>query len=228
MNHCIIVSGGIGSRMKLDIPKQYFKVNGIPVILYSIRKFVSCGLIDSIVIVLSNEWKDYMREWITKEQYPCKIVFAQSGLSRQHSVMNGLEELKRYAADDDLVFIHDAVRPLFPVSIIYDGIKACAVYDGAMPVIPVKDATYRSVDGETLSTILVREELYSGQSPECFVFKKFYDAHSQFSDEEISAIRGCSELAFKANLSVRLIPGAEENFKLTTIEDLHAFELSFD
>lgn len=228
MNHCIVLSGGVGSRMKLDIPKQYYKVNGIPVIIYSLRKLARCNSINSIVIVLSDDWVESMREWIAKDDYPCKVLFAKSGDSRQHSVLNGLEVLKEYAAENDVVFIHDAVRPLFPVSIITEGIKACALYDGAIPVIPVKDATYRSRDGKTISAIIDREELYLGQSPECFLFKKFYDAHAHLSDDDISTIRGCSELAFIANLSIQLIQGAEENYKLTTMEDLRTFEHSFD
>jgi len=225
MNHCIVVAGGVGSRMNLDIPKQYYCVNGIPVILYSIRKFAFSNLIDSIVIVLADEWKEYMQECLSKEQYPCKVFYAKAGKSRQHSVWNGLNVINGYALEGDKVLVHDAVRPLFPTSNIAEGIQACEKYDAALPVIPVKDATYQSHDGTELSAILPRQELFSGQSPECFVFNKFYQAHTLFSDEELSYIRGCSELAFKAHLSVKMIPGSEQNYKLTTIEDLQAFEL---
>ncbi|MBR5176821.1 MAG: 2-C-methyl-D-erythritol 4-phosphate cytidylyltransferase [Bacteroidales bacterium] len=226
MNHCIILAGGIGSRMNLDIPKQYYRVNGIPIIMYSINKFAHSGLIDSIVIVLANEWRGFMEECLSGEQYPCKIHYAEAGKSRQHSVWNGLNIIKRYAMDGDIVLVHDAVRPYFPISNISEGIDACKEYDAALPVIPVKDATYQSSNGVIISSILPRHELYSGQSPECFAFQKFYQAHGRFSDEELSTIRGCAELAFRANLSIKLIPGCEQNFKLTTIEDMKAFELS--
>lgn len=225
MNHAIIVAGGIGSRMKSDIPKQYIEVRGIPIIIYSFRKFASNPLIDTIVFVIADEWRDYMMERLEEESFNGTVLFAKAGKSRQHSVYNGLVALKEVARDGDKVLIHDAVRPLFPESNINDGISACAQYDGALPVITVKDATYQSHDGVKLSTILPRHELFSGQSPECFVYGPFLKAHSLFSDDEISNIRGSSELAFKAGLSVKLIPGTERNFKLTTIEDLRAFEL---
>ena len=225
MNHVIIVAGGIGSRMNLGIPKQFYEVNGYPVILYSIKKFVSNPLINSIVIVLADEWTDFMADCLTKESYGIPISFAKAGKSRQHSVYNGLIALKEYASDDDVVLIHDSVRPLFPESCISDGIVACRDYDGCIPVIPVKDATYLSHDGIGLSDVLPRQELFSGQSPECFVFGKFLNAHSLFTDEEISSIRGCSELAHKAGLSIKLISGSEGNFKITTIEDLRSFEI---
>lgn len=212
--------------MNLDIPKQYYKVKGIPIILYSIRKFVLSGVIDSLVIVLADEWKGFVQDILSKESIPCNVHYAKSGKTRQQSVLNGLNVIKNYAMGGDKVLVHDAVRPLFPISNIMDGIMACEEYDAALPVIPVKDATYQSCNGIELSSILPRHELFSGQSPECFNFLPFYQAHMLFSDEEISMIRGCSELAFKAHLSVKMIPGSEQNFKLTTIEDLQAFELS--
>ena len=227
MNHAIILAGGVGSRMKLDIPKQYYEVHGCPIFMYSIRKFLNHPLIHSVVIVLADQWKDYVREKINIEniQTEKRIFYAHAGESRQHSVLNGLLALRGFAQENDKVLIHDAVRPLFPLSNITDGINACDHDDAALPVITVKDATYQSRDGNHLSHVLPRQELFSGQSPECVVYGKFMDAHSLFSHEELLSIRGCSELAFRAGLSVRLIPGTEENFKITTIEDLHSFEL---
>lgn len=225
MNHAIIVAGGIGTRMKSAVPKQFIEVQGIPIIMYSIIKFFRSGLIDSIVIVLADEWRDYMEHQIEKEGITCRVMFAKSGVSRQHSVLNGLTTLSEYAHDNDIVLVHDSVRPLFPISNIQDGISVCQSFDAALPVIPVKDATYQSVDGKTISSLLPRHELFSGQSPECFVFGKFFQAHRNFSDDDIRGIRGCSELALKAGLSVRLIAGMEQNIKITTIEDLRAFEV---
>lgn len=225
MNHVIIVAGGIGSRMNLDIPKQFYEVNGDPIILYSIKKFASSPLINSIVIVLADEWVEYMKNKISEAHIDIPVHYAKAGKSRQHSVYNGLLVLKGYACYNDVVLIHDSVRPLFPLSCISDGISACVEYDGCIPVIPVKDATYLSHDGIQISDALPRQELFSGQSPECFLFGKLFDAHSNFKDSEISSIRGCSELALKAGLTIKLINGSEGNFKITTIEDLSSFQI---
>ena len=224
-NHVIIVAGGVGSRMKSSIPKQYLLVNDIPVFIYSFRKFAVRHDICTIVMVIADEWKDYVAHYIAKEECTQTILYASAGLSRQHSVLNGLRKLSQIANEDDLVFVHDAVRPLFPTTNIDDGIKGCQEFDATLPAITVKDATYQSHDGKSLSVILPRQELFSGQSPECFRFGKFIKAHEQFSDEQISEIRGSAELAFRAGLNVELIPGTEHNFKITTIEDLRAFEL---
>lgn len=225
MNHAIIVAGGVGSRMKSDIPKQYLLVGGVPVFMHSFRKFASRTDISTIVLVISDEWKEFVMEWVNHEVNCPTVLYASAGCSRQHSVLNGLMALEAIADADDLVFVHDAVRPLFPLSNIDNGIEGCRDYEATLPVITVKDATYQSRDGVTLSTILPRTELFSGQSPECFRYRRFVEAHRQFDDGQIAQIRGCSELAYKAGLSVKLIPGTEQNFKLTTIEDLKAFEM---
>lgn len=228
MVHVVLLAGGVGRRMGLSIPKQYVIVKGIPVFLYSFRKLVSHPSVSDIVMVVSGEWTQFVQEWIEKEHVHKPIFYASSGMSREHSVLNGLLALKAMAKKDDLVLVHDSVRPFFPDSNVTDGIECCKLYDASLPAIAVKDATYQSYDGNELSLILPREQLFSGQSPECFRFFKFLEAHENLSDEEISGIRGSSELAFKNGMKVKMIQGSEQNIKLTTIKDLNFFESSFN
>ena len=223
--HAIIVAGGQGQRVGGDTPKQYLKVKGVPLFVYSLRKFASFAPVRTIVLVIAPEWKDFVQKSVAGEAPSKHIVYADAGRTRQLSVLSGLKALASVAAAGDAVFVHDAVRPLFPQSNLTDGIAALGNFDAALPVISVKDATYQSVDGEQLSAILPRPQLYSGQSPECLRYGPFVEAHSRFSEEEIAAVRGCSELAFAAGLRVKLIPGIEQNFKITTKEDLQAFTL---
>ncbi|MBP5504667.1 MAG: 2-C-methyl-D-erythritol 4-phosphate cytidylyltransferase [Bacteroidales bacterium] len=223
--HAIILAGGVGSRMKSEIPKQYLPVKDTPLFVYSVRKFAADARIKTIVLVVAAQWRSFVQETLEKETIAQKVIYAASGASRQHSVRSGLEALASIASKDDLVFVHDSVRPLFPVSIIDDSIAGCTTADMTLPVISVKDATYRSVDGDNLTAILPRTELYSGQSPECLKYGAFMKAQAQFSEDEIAAIRGCSELAFRAGLKVKLISGAEQNFKITTAEDMQALTL---
>lgn len=228
MNHAVILAGGIGFRMKMNRPKQYLEVRGKPVFMYSFEKFANHPEICSIVMVISEEWKEYVQDFIAKSGCTKPVYYARAGQSRQHSVLNGLKALSRIADDNDLVFVHDSVRPLFPISNIDDAIVECRYYDVTLPVIPVKDATYQSSDGKKLSSILPREELFSGQSPECFHYGPYMRLHDCLTDDEIGRIRGGSELAFKKGMTVCLIPGTEQNFKITTIEDQRAFELTFE
>lgn len=211
--------------MNADIPKQYLPVKGVPLFVYSVRKFASRKEVDTIVVVASDEWKSFIEDSLAGENITQELIFAPAGRSRQHSVWNGLSALHTVASEDDLVFVHDSVRPLFPLSIIDDSLEACRQYDAVLPVISVKDATYQSADGRELSAILPRTELFSGQSPECLRYGPFVRAHSAFTEDEIASVRGCSELAFRSGMKVKLVPGIEQNFKITTKEDLQAFAL---
>lgn len=223
--YAIIVAGGVGRRVGGDVPKQYLAVKGVPLFVYSLRKMASFAPIAKIVMVVSESWESFAREAVEKDGLAGKVLYAVAGASRQESVLSGLKALEGIARADDAVFVHDSVRPLFPLSNLTDGLAAMQDYDVALPVISVKDATYRSVGGEELTSILPRNELYSGQSPECLRYGPFVAAHGRFSKEEIAGIRGCSELAFRAGMRVKLIPGIEQNFKITTKEDLQAFTL---
>ena len=96
--------------------------------------------------------------------------------------------------------------------------------DGAMPVLPVKDTVYLSVNGKTISSMLNRDEVYAGQAPESFKFGKYFDANMALSDEDLLSIRGSSEVAFRNGMNIRLFRGSDSNYKITTLNDLKRFE----
>jgi 2-C-methyl-D-erythritol 4-phosphate cytidylyltransferase len=90
-----------------------------------------------------------------------------------------------------------------------------------MPVIPVKDTIYMSKDGKHIHGLLNRDELFAGQAPESFRFHKYLAIHEKLTDREIGKIRGSSEIACQYGMEIALVEGSEENFKITTMEDLH-------
>lgn len=193
--------------------------------MYSLEKFEQHNKIDKIIIVASNEWKEYIEKLMTEYSISKYIGVAQAGKSRQHSILKGLEYAKNQGAcKDDIVIIHDAARPCVSEKIIDDCIDELNVADGAMPVISVKDTVYMSKDGKHIDKLLKRDNIYAGQAPESFRFGKYYDANVKLSDEELQKIRGSSEVAFKAGINIKLFAGEETNYKITTIEDLHKFE----
>ena len=126
-------------------------------------------------------------------------------------------------ADDDIVIIHDAVRPSVSASLIQRCIEALDGVDGVMPALQMKDTVYKSFDGDYIGVPLSRDELFAGQAPEAFIFGKYYLAYQNMTENELSKIRGSSELAVLSNLRVRMIDGEESNYKITTPLDLERF-----
>lgn len=224
MNTAVILAGGVGSRMGVDRPKQYLIVNEKPIIVYCLEIFQKHKNIDKVVIVVSDEWKSYVEENVEKYGIDKVCGYAAAGKTRQHSIYNGLLCIEGNAPDTDVCIIHDAARPLVSDKIIDDCILGAIEDDGAMPVISVKDTIYQSSDGKNIDNLLKRSELFAGQAPESFDFRKYLDIHNSVTDDEIANTAGSSEIAYRHGMKVRLVEGSERNFKITTIEDLETFE----
>lgn len=225
MNIAIILSGGVGSRMGLNIPKQYVVVNGQPIISYCLQTFLCNEHTDAIVIGVADEWKEYVMEQMEK-LHPAKPVFyAAPGETRQYSIFNALRVVKDQGySEDSIVIIHDGARPLVSDELINRCYEACVRADGSMPVIAVKDTMYYSEDGKSITSLLDRSKLWAGQAPEAFVFGKYLQIHENMSHEELLKINGSTEIAFKQGLKVEMVKGDPMNFKITTPEDLSNFE----
>lgn len=219
----IILSGGIGSRMGTDRPKQYIEVQGRPIIAYAIDAFARRNDIGRIVVVVANEWKSYVEAALQHVKQP--IAYTSPGATRQLSVFNGLEVCRTQGcADNAIVIIHDAARPLLGADIIDRCIAGIEEgYDGVLPVVRVKDTIYQSEDGKTISRLLNRQQLFAGQAPESFRLKPYYDLHTRISPNELLRINGSSEVAILGGLRVKIVEGSERNFKITTPEDLSHF-----
>ena len=225
MNTAIILSGGVGSRLASQCPKQYLMVCEQPIISYCLDIFENHTEIDNIVIVAADEWQPFLREWIEKKSISKFRTFAPAGRTRQHSIYNGLKASKECTPDDGVVIIHDAARPLVSDEIISDCLHAAAQYGGAMPVITVKDTVYFSNNGQQIDELLDRNCLFAGQAPEAFRFGEYLSIHDSVSDDEIANTSGTSQIAYNHGVTVRMVKGSERNFKITTIEDLKNFEL---
>lgn len=224
MNYGILLAGGVGTRMGADRPKQYLLAGEKPIIAYALKIFEKHEDIDRIVLVADEAWRDYIREWIEKEEIRKPLDFADPGETRQHSIYNALKCCAAYAKEDDIVIVHDAARPLVSDQIIRDCIDGAKGKGGSMPVIPVKDTVYRSEDGKTITSLLTRSEIFAGQAPEAFRFGKYYEIHNMVSDEEIRTTAGSSEIAYRHGTDICLVQGSERNFKITGREDLERFE----
>ncbi|MCM1183184.1 MAG: 2-C-methyl-D-erythritol 4-phosphate cytidylyltransferase [Roseburia sp.] len=225
MNIALILSGGTGARLGAGIPKQYIEIGGRPIISYCIETLSECAGIDFIWIAADKRWHKLIIRGM--EQSPAALAkfkgFTVPGENRQLSIVNGLEEIGRDASAEDYVLIHDAARPLVSGRQIEAVLRGAAGYDGAIPVLPVKDTLYASEDGRRISALLKRREIFAGQAPEAFVLGKYHEANRRLTREELLEINGSTEPAVIAGMKIRMLAGDERNFKLTTMEDLERF-----
>jgi 2-C-methyl-D-erythritol 4-phosphate cytidylyltransferase len=209
----VIVAGGSGQRMGYDIPKQFLTIEGKPIFLYSIDRFIEAFAEIEIILVLPTAYHDFASEQLLKFGYDkSQIQLVDGGLTRFHSVQNGLNKV----SNDAVVFIHDAVRCLLSVDLIYRCYDSCIIKGSTVPVTKVRDSIRRlNADGST--HIIPREELYTVQTPQTFLGKVIKDAFKQdyqpaFTDE-------ASVLEYSGG-EINLVEGEESNIKITFPDDL--------
>lgn len=221
MNIALVLAGGIGSRIGSYVPKQYIEVNGKPIISYCLDTLAAHEKVDAIWIVADKVWHSYILEHIPTEKFQ---GFSIPGKNRQMSIWQGLCDMKAFmGGDGGLVMIHDAVRPLLCSKQIAECFTALIDHDGVIPVLDMKDTVYLSHDGKTVSKLLDRSRLFAGQAPEVFRLDKYYEANKRLFPEKILHINGSTEPAILMGMDIAMIPGDEQNFKITTKEDLSRF-----
>lgn len=224
MNTALILSGGTGSRLGAAVPKQYLEVNNRPIITWCMERLFSHEKIDAVQIVADELWQSRIREWLSSYDKKGKFRgFSRPGDNRQLSILNGLTDIRKYASDADYVLIHDAARPCLSEKQVSDCLLAAEGNDGVVPVLPMKDTVYLSVDGKKISSLLTRSEVFAGQAPEVFVLGKYLKANMVLLPDRIRSIQGSTEPAVLAGMDVVMTAGDEQNFKITTQADLERF-----
>lgn len=222
MNIGLMLSGGTGSRIGGDIPKQYQKINGKRIISFSLDSLVNSEYIDGICIVASKEWQEKLNEELTEKAKSKVICYAYPGDNRQMSIYNAMTAVREVikVSKEDTVFIHDAARPYLTEEMIKKYVDAVNGHDGLLPVLSMKDTVYISEDGKKVTSLINRKNVYAGQAPEVFRFEKYYEANKVLLPDKIRNINGSTEPAIMAGMDVVMVQGEEKNTKITTVEDM--------
>lgn len=233
MTIALVLSGGTGTRIGGDIPKQYMNVGGRMLIAFCLDMFSGHKKVDAIWIVAASDWKQEILDECRRLEIDTNAIrgFSLPGDTRQLSILNGLKDIAGYMKesgedDDPAVIIHDAARPNLTAEYVDKCLDALTGYDGVMPVLPMKDTVYYSESGKNVDRLLDRSRIYAGQAPEVYRLRSYLEANEKLLPDEIRKINGSTEPAVLAGLKVAMIPGDENNYKITTKEDLDRFAMS--
>lgn len=210
----ILLAGGIGSRMKSEIPKQFLPLSGKPIALHSFSVFEKMSAIDQIVVVVEDEWQDVF----AASKKP--IVFASPGKRRQDSVWSGLQKV---AAETDLVLIHDAARPFVTEEMTLRLIEEVKCSPAATLGMPVKFTVKESTSEGFVVRTPNRENVWEIQTPQALLKKVLLEGFGKAHGQNLTVTDDVS-LAELCGYPVKLIPGSYQNLKITTPEDLHVAE----
>ena len=223
-NVALLIAGGSGNRMHQDIPKQFLTVNERPVIVYTLEAFESHPEIDAIAVVCIEGWDQvlwaYAKQFnITKLQY-----IVPGGKNGQDSIRNGVYELEKHFAPDDIVLIHDAIRPMVSAEIISDNIRVAREYGNAITVIPCAEAMMQTDDGLVSTGSYPRDNLKRTQTPQAFRIGDICDLHRRALEAGVTNSVASCTLKIEMGEPVYFSAGSEKNIKLTTVEDIDIFK----
>jgi 2-C-methyl-D-erythritol 4-phosphate cytidylyltransferase len=215
----LIPAAGMGKRMGASINKQYLLLGGRPILAHTISVFEESPLIDGICLVIPADEIPYCREQVVQACGFRKVIeIVAGGRERQNSVLNGLNALQRHACGEDVVLIHDGVRPFIPPALISESIAVARTGDGALVAVPAKD-TIKTVRNGIVIDTPDRETLWQAQTPQSFLFSVILNAHCSAVEAGFSGTDDAS-LIERQNRTVRIVRGDYRNIKITTPEDL--------
>ena len=224
MNIAIIIAGGSGARMQQDIPKQFLNVFDKPVILYTLEAFQNHPEIDAIEVVCIEGWHEILRAYCKQFNITKLENIVNGGKCGQESIRNGLMDVRSHHKDDDIVLIHDSIRPMISDKIISDCISVCRQHGNAITVIPCAEAMLTTSDGRSSDDLYDRDSLKRTQTPQAFRIGDLASAHEEAQQKGITnSIASCT-LFVELGRKVWFSAGSEKNVKLTTPEDIEIFK----
>lgn len=229
-NVAIVIAGGSGKRMGLDIPKQFVNIKGKPVIIYTLEAFEKIPQIDAIEVVCISGWEDTLRDYLDKYNIKKVKWIVPGGETGQESIRNGVFNLKDELSADDNVIIHDGVRPMLDEEIILDVIAKCNLYGNGISSMPYNEQIFIIDDDISTLKYIPRETLRRMVTPQAYKFKLLYDAYKEAFEKNIGIGPSSYTNTMMVELGHRLYfaAGSDKNIKLTTQDNLELFKAMLD
>jgi len=225
MNAALIIAGGSGKRMGHDIPKQFIKIEGKPIIIYTLEAFEQHPGIDAIEVVCLDGWQEILLAYAEKFGISKLKWVVTGGGFAQESIKNGVFGLRDKLSDDDIVIVHDGIRPMVDDDVLTDVIVKCGQYGNAVTSLPYNEQIFVKQDEETTRKYIPRDTLRRVQTPQAYRYGLLYDSYKRAFEEKI----GISESSYTNTMMVDLgetlyfAAGSDKNIKLTTQDDLELF-----
>lgn len=224
----ILPAAGLGTRMAKSQPdagthsrKQFLQLEGVPILLHTIRKFARCAAVGEIVVALRGDDIAWVQDLLDAEQLAKPVRLVVGGDSRQQSVENALSHLD---ADTELVAVHDAVRPFVELDAVEKVIEEAAACGAAiLGIVPVD--TVKRVHLSRIETTIPRERLVMAQTPQVFTLPIIREAFAKATADGFVGTDEASLVERLENVNIHVVPGSDRNIKITKPTDLYLAKL---
>jgi len=228
LNTAIIIAGGSGARMGMEVPKQFVLVGNKPVIIYTLQAFEDHPSIDSIGVVCIDGWHDVLRDYAAEFRITKLDWVISGGASAQESIRNGMQHLDGICADDDTVIIHDGIRPLVDPGVISDILAVCSRHGNGVTSLPYNEQIFQIDESQPTSTVayIPRDTLRRVSTPQAYKYGVLAARYREAFDRGIGIGPSSYANTMMVDLGERLYfaAGSDKNIKLTTPDDLALFQ----
>jgi len=228
MNIALIIAGGSGNRMGQDIPKQFINVYDKPILIYTLEGFQKHPMIDAIELVCIEGWEHVV--WAYAKQFGITKLkwITKGGNTGQESIRNGVFNLEDKASQDDIIIIHDGIRPLIEPEVLTDVISKAQKLGNAVTSMPYNEQIFviDPKDEGTTTQFIPRETLRRVATPQAYMFSLLFDKYHEAYEKGIGIYGSHYTNTMMVELGVRLnfAIGSDKNIKLTTKDDLEMFK----
>lgn len=230
MNIAIIFAGGTGTRMNTkSVPKQFLELHGKPVLIYTLEHFDRHPEIDQIVLVCLESWIDYAKRILKKFQITKVTKIVPGGKTGQESIWNGIAAAHEISTDEnDIVLIHDGVRPLIDADTIKRCLSCVKEHGNAITTTPAIETIFVNGQNGQVGEIFNRSKCAMARAPQCFYLKDIYAAHRRAQAEGKTDFIDSAMLMQYYGASLQMVNGPVENIKITTPTDFYLFRALLD
>lgn len=227
MNIALLTAGGTGNRMGQDIPKQFMCIDNQPVIIYTMQAFQFHPEIDTIAVVCLPGWDVILQAYANQYNITKLKWIFEGGNSNQESIYNGISGLKQSGcSDNDIILVHDGVRPLVDSRIISENIAMCKRYGYAVTGLTCKEAIMELVGNTVKDIDIPRERLVRTQTPHTYRLGTLLAAHYKAKEMGINnTVASCTLISLIGYKEQHIVEGTEKNgLKLTRPQDVDLFK----
>lgn len=226
MNIAVIIAGGNGRRMNQDIPKQFLNIYDKPVIVYTLEGFQRHPEIDAIEVVCIDGWHDVLRAYAKQFGIDKLKYVVSGGETAQESIRNGVFHLRDKCAPDDIIIIHDGIRPMVEDFVLSDILIKCKQYGNAVTSLPYNEQIFVVDDEASTTKYVPRDTLRRVSTPQAYRYEKLLWAYEKAFAEGIGIQVSTYANTLMVDLGERLYfaAGSEKNIKLTTKDDFELFK----
>lgn len=224
MNIALILAGGHGSRTEQDIPKQFMNVYEKPLIIYTLENFEKHPDIDGIAVVCLEGWHEVLKAYARQYRITKLNWVVEGGKDGQESTWKGIEALKDICSQDDIILVHDAIRPFITPEVITDAITKCRQKGSGLSAVRCQETIVRTNDGVSGEEGIARQDIMRVQTPQAYPYGKALWAYEEAERRGIKGEVYINTLMLRLGEKVFFSKGTEKNVKITTVEDLEVFK----